>query len=206
MKKRIAVLVSGGGTNLQAIIDKTREGYIDAEIAVVISNKKDAYALERARTAGIDAVYIDRKQYNSDEHRDYAIMRHLEQRGIDLVVLAGYLGILSKPFVDAYRLRIINVHPSLIPAFCGKGFYGRRVHQAVLDYGAKISGATVHFVDEGIDAGPIILQKAVEVKDDDTADTLAARVLEVEHELLPLAVKLFLEGRLSVYGRHVRIQ
>lgn len=206
MKKRIAVLVSGGGTNLQAIIDKIREGYIDAEIAVVISNKKNAYALERAKAAGIDAVYIDRKQYNSDEHRDYAIMRHLEQRGIDLVVLAGYLGILSKPFVDAYRLRIINVHPSLIPAFCGKGFYGRRVHQAVLDYGAKISGATVHFVDEGIDAGPIILQKAVEVKDDDTADTLAARVLEVEHELLPLAVKLFLEGRLSVYGRHVRIQ
>ncbi|MDK2991980.1 MAG: phosphoribosylglycinamide formyltransferase 1 [Clostridiales bacterium] len=205
MKKRIGVLVSGGGTNLQAIMDKIDEGYIDAEIAVVISNRKDAYALERAKAAGIDARYVVRKDYESDEQRDYAMMRILEDHAVDLVVLAGYLGILSKPFIDAYRLRIINVHPSLIPAFCGKGFYGHHVHQAVLDYGVKVSGATVHFVDEGIDAGPIILQKAVEVKDDDTADTLAARVLEVEHELLPKAVKLFLEGRLSVSGRHVRI-
>jgi phosphoribosylglycinamide formyltransferase-1 len=205
MKKRIGVLVSGGGTNLQAVMDKTDEGYIDAEITVVISNRKDAYALERAKAAGIDARYVVRKDYESDEQRDYAMMRILEDHAVDLVVLAGYLGILSKPFIDAYRLRIINVHPSLIPAFCGKGFYGHHVHQAVLDYGVKVSGATVHFVDEGIDAGPIILQKAVEVKDDDTADTLAARVLEVEHELLPKAVKLFLEGRLSVSGRHVRI-
>jgi phosphoribosylglycinamide formyltransferase-1 len=205
MKKRIGVLVSGGGTNLQAVMDKTDEGYIDAEITVVISNRKDAYALERAKTAGIDARYVARKDYESDEQRDYAMMQILRDHGVDLVVLAGYLGILSKPFIDAYRLRIINVHPSLIPAFCGKGFYGHHVHQAVLDYGVKVSGATVHFVDEGIDAGPIILQKAVEVKDDDTADTLAARVLEVEHELLPRAVKLFLEGRLAVNGRHVRI-
>ncbi|AEE96813.1 phosphoribosylglycinamide formyltransferase [Mahella australiensis] len=205
MKKRIGVLVSGGGTNLQAIMDKIDEGYIDAEIAVVISNRKDAYALERAKAAGIDARYVVRKDYESDEQRDYAMMRILEDHAVDLVVLAGYLGILSKPFIDAYRLRIINVHPSLIPAFCGKGFYGHHVHQAVLDYGVKVSGATVHFVDEGIDAGPIILQKAVEVKDDDTADTLAARVLEVEHELLPKAVKLFLEGRLSVSGRHVHL-
>lgn len=205
MKKRIGVLVSGGGTNLQAVMDKTDEGYIDAEITVVISNRKDAYALERAKTAGIDARYVARKDYESDEQRDYAMMQILRDHGVDLVVLAGYLGILSKPFIDAYRLRIINVHPSLIPAFCGKGFYGHHVHQAVLDYGVKVSGATVHFVDEGIDAGPIILQKAVEVKDDDTVDTLAARVLEVEHELLPRAVKLFLEGRLAVNGRHVRI-
>ncbi|MBZ4666465.1 phosphoribosylglycinamide formyltransferase [Mahella sp.] len=205
MKKRIGVLVSGGGTNLQAILDKINEGYIDAEVAAVISNRKDAYALERARAAGIDARYVARKDYESDEQRDYAMMRILGDHAVDLVVLAGYLGILSKPFIDAYRLRIINVHPSLIPAFCGKGFYGHHVHQAALDYGVKVSGATVHFVDEGIDAGPIILQKAVEVKDDDTADTLAARVLEVEHELLPRAVKLFLEGRLSVSGRHVRI-
>jgi phosphoribosylglycinamide formyltransferase-1 len=205
MKKRIGVLVSGGGTNLQAVMDKIDEGYIDAEITVVISNRKNAYALERAKTAGIDARYVVRKDYESDEQRDYAMMQILRDHGVDLVVLAGYLGILSKPFIDAYRLRIINVHPSLIPAFCGKGFYGHHVHQAVLDYGVKVSGATVHFVDEGIDAGPIILQKAVEVKDDDTVDTLAARVLEVEHELLPRAVKLFLEGRLSVNGRHVRI-
>lgn len=204
MNKNIGVLVSGSGTNLQAIMDKIDEGYINARITVVISNKKDAYALERAKAANIPTAYIRRSDYVSDEERDYAIMHILKEYNVGLVVLAGYLGILSKPFVEAYRLRIINIHPSLIPAFCGKGYYGRRVHQAALDYGVKVSGATVHFVDEGIDAGPIILQKAVEVKDDDTAETLAARILTVEHELLPEAVKLFIEGRLLVNGRHVQ--
>jgi len=204
VNKNIGVLVSGSGTNLQAIMDKIDENYINARIAVVISNRKDAYALDRAKAANIPTAYIRRSDYLSDEARDYAIMHILEEYNVGLVVLAGYLGILSKPFVEAYRLRIINVHPSLIPAFCGKGYYGHRVHQAALDYGVKVSGATVHFVDEGIDAGPIILQKAVEVKDDDTVETLAARILTVEHELLPEAVKLFIEGRLLVNGRHVQ--
>jgi len=205
-KINIAVLISGGGTNLQAIIDGIESGFIPAKIAVVISSREDAYGLKRAEAHGLETCYIGAGNYPDPEQRTEKILEVLQEKKIDLVVLAGYMSILDPKIVEAYRNQIINIHPSLIPSFCGKGFYGKRVHQAVLDYGAKVTGATVHFVDEGTDTGPIILQKAVEVKEDDTAETLAQRVLKVEHELLPLAVKLFAEGRLHVEGRKVQIK
>jgi phosphoribosylglycinamide formyltransferase-1 len=200
------VLISGGGTNLQALIDAIEDGRIpDARIVVVISNRKTAYGLERARAHGIPAECVLKKDFESEEAFNGAILERLKFYRVDLVVLAGYLSILSPEVVRAYPNRIINIHPSLIPAFCGKGFYGERVHRAVLEYGVKITGATVHFVDEGTDTGPIILQRPVEVRDDDDVHSLAARVLEVEHQLLPEAVRLFVEGRLVVEGRKVRI-
>lgn len=206
-KKRIAVLASGKGTNLQSIMDSIDSGFIDnGEIAVVISDKKDAYALERARKKGIEALWINPARYDSCEEFDDSIAEELEKRAVNLVVLAGYIRILSPGLVRKYYGRIVNVHPSLIPSFCGKGYYGEKVHKAVLDYGVKVTGATVHFVDEGTDTGPIILQEAIEVKEDDTVDTLAKRVLEVEHRLLPLAVKLFCQDRLIIEGRKVRIR
>lgn len=198
-KVRMAVLVSGGGTNLQAIIDSINEGGINGGIAVVISDNKNAYALERAKRHGIKAVYIERK------HCAEELVSELRAHNIELVVLAGFLTILDRELVRAYQGRIINVHPSLIPAFCGKGFYGERVHKAAVEYGVKVSGATVHFVDEGTDSGPIILQEPVPVFPQDTAETLAARVLEVEHRLLPKGVGLFCEGRLRIEGRKVII-
>lgn len=198
-KVRIGVLVSGGGTNLQSLIDATEEGSINGEIAVVISDRENAFALERARKHGINAVYIDRKQPGQ------RLKEELDKHGIELVVLAGYLTILDRYFVKVYEGRIINIHPSLIPSFCGKGFYGKRVHKAAIDYGVKVSGATVHFVDEGTDSGPIILQEAVPVFAEDTADTLAARVLEIEHKLLPEAVRLYCKGSLIIEGHKVKI-
>ncbi|MDR0880785.1 MAG: phosphoribosylglycinamide formyltransferase [Clostridioides sp.] len=194
--KNIGVLVSGGGTNLQSIIDATKAKTIDGEVKVVISNKDGVYGLERAKNSGIEAIY------ETDEDR---VIEILKDRNIDLVVLAGYLKIISPKFVNEYRNKMINIHPSLIPAFCGKGFYGQKVHQGVLDYGAKVTGATVHFIDEGADTGPIIIQKAVEVKDDDDAKELGARVLVVEHEILVEGVKLFCENKLKVEGRRVSI-
>jgi len=203
---RIGVLISGSGTNLQALMDAIDTGCIpNAKVVVVISNRRSAYGLERARAHGIPAECILKREYEDEEAFNRAILERLKYYGVDLVVLAGYLSILSPEVVRSYPNRIINIHPSLIPAFCGKGFYGEKVHRAVLDYGAKITGATVHFVDEGTDTGPIILQCPVEVKDDDDVHSLAARVLEVEHQLLPEAVRLFVEGRLSVEGRKVRI-
>ena len=203
---RIGVLISGSGTNLQALMDAIDTGCIpNAKVVVVISNRRSAYGLERARAHGIPAECILKREFEDEEAFNRAILERLKYYGVDLVVLAGYLSILSPEVVRSYPNRIINIHPSLIPAFSGKGFYGERVHRAVLDYGAKITGATVHFVDEGTDTGPIILQCPVEVKDDDDVHSLAARVLEVEHQLLPEAVRLFVEGRLSVEGRKVRI-
>ena len=202
----IGVLISGGGTNLQSLIDNIKNGNIKGEIKIVISNKKDAYGLVRAEKAEIEALYIDRKEFKTEEQYNEKLIEELEKRNIELVVLAGYLKVLSKDFVEKYRGRIINIHPSLIPSFCGKGCYGEKVHQMVLDYGMKVTGATVHFVDEGTDTGPIILQRAVEVKDKDTVDTLKERVLAVEHELLPEAVKLFCENRLTIKGRKVIIK
>jgi len=202
---KIAVLVSGGGSNLQAIQDEIEKGNIPAQISVVISNKKDAYALERAARMGIPAIYIGRKQYESKESFDRAILRTVQEYGAELIVLAGYLSILGKEFIASYYNRIINIHPSLIPSFCGKGFYGEKVHQAVLDYGVKVTGATVHFVDEGTDTGPVILQECVKVEQDDDVHSLAARVLEVEHRILPYAVKLFAENRIRIEGRKVMI-
>ncbi|WP_427340209.1 phosphoribosylglycinamide formyltransferase [Caloranaerobacter sp. DY30410] len=202
----IGVLISGSGTNLQALIDSIDKGYINGKIKVVISNRKDAYGLVRARKNLIEALYINRKEFNSDIEFDLKILDELEKRQVELVVLAGYLKVLSKEFVNHYKNRIINIHPSLIPSFCGKGYYGEKVHRAVLEYGVKITGATVHFVDEGADTGPIILQEAVFVDDNDTVDTLREKVLKVEHKLLPMAVKLFCENKLEVIGRKVIIR
>ena len=201
----IGVLISGGGTNLQSIIDNIKSGRIKGQIKIVISNRKEAYGLERAKNSGIEALYIDRGKFNTEEAYNEKILEEFEKRNIELVVLAGYLKVLSKDFVERYKERIINIHPSLIPSFCGKGCYGERVHQMVLDYGVKVTGVTVHFVDEGTDTGPIILQRAVEVKDDDTVERLKERVLEVEHQILPEAIKLFCEDRLSIQGRKVKI-
>ncbi|NLW40162.1 MAG: phosphoribosylglycinamide formyltransferase [Tissierellia bacterium] len=202
----IGVLISGSGTNLQSIIDEIEEGKISGRIRVVISNRKDAYGLIRAKKAGIEALYIDKKKFDSEEEFNRKIIEELSKREVELVVLAGYLSILSEEFIEKYKGRIINIHPSLIPSFCGKGCYGDRVHRMVLDRGVKLTGATVHFVDEGTDTGPIILQRAVEVKEDDTVESLKERVLKVEHQLLPEAIRLFCEGRLAIEGRKVRIK
>ncbi len=204
--KKLGVLISGGGSNLQALIDKIESGYISASIEIVISNRANAYGLERAKNHGIPTAVISKKDYTDEYEFNKAILDELEKYKVDLVVLAGYLSILSPEVVDRYKNRIINIHPSLIPAFCGKGYYGKKVHQAVLDYGVKVTGATVHFVDYGTDTGPIILQKPVLVQPDDDVESLAKRVLEVEHELLPKAVKLWVEDRLQVQGRKVMIE
>lgn len=192
----IGVLVSGGGTNLQSIIDETKFGSIKGNVKLVISNKENAYALERARHNNIKAIY----ETNEDE-----IIRILKENNIDLVVLAGYLKIISPKFVNEFTNKIINIHPSLIPSFCGEGYYGEKVHQGVIDYGVKVTGATVHFVDEGADTGPIIMQETVIVNVDDDAKSLAKKVLEVEHKILNNSIKLFCENKLSIQGRRVFI-
>ena len=192
----IGVLISGGGTNLQAIIDETKSGGINGTVKLVISNKEDAYGLERARLSKIKAVY------ETDEDK---IIELLKENNIDLIVLAGYLKIITPKFVDEFRNKIINIHPSLIPSFCGKGYYGEKVHQGVIDYGAKVTGATVHFVVEGADTGAIIMQDAVNVEQDDDAKSLAKRVLEVEHRILKESIRLFCENKLSIQGRRVFI-
>lgn len=192
----IAVLISGGGTNLQAIIDECENKNINGRVKVVISNKVDAYGLQRAKKHNIKGVY------ETDESK---IIEILKENKIDLIVLAGYLKIISPKLVNEYKNKIINIHPSLIPAFCGKGYYGEKVHQSVIDYGVKVSGATVHFVDENADTGPIIMQKAVNVNQDDDAKKLAVRVLKVEHEILTKSISLFCENKLTVDGRRVYI-
>ncbi|EOD00157.1 phosphoribosylglycinamide formyltransferase [Caldisalinibacter kiritimatiensis] len=202
---KIGVLISGSGTNLQSLIDNTRNGHINGKIEVVISNKKDAYGLKRAENNGIDSLYINRKEFDSDLEFNRKIIEELKKRNIELVVLAGYLKILSHEFVREYKNRIINIHPSLIPSFCGKGYYGKKVHQAVLEYGVKVTGATVHFVDEGTDTGPIILQKTVNVDTNDTVETLQKKVLKIEHEILPEAVKLYCDRKLKIKGRKVEV-
>lgn len=192
----IGVLVSGGGTNLQAIIDASESGEINGAVKVVVSNKKDAYGLERAKQHNIEAYY------ETDEDK---IIEILKEQKIDLVVLAGYLKIISPKFVNEYRNKMINIHPSLIPSFCGAGFYGQRVHQAVIDYGAKVTGATVHFVDEGADTGPIIMQDVVKVSSNDDAKSLAQKVLEVEHRILKQSISLLCENKVSIQDRRVFI-
>ena len=193
---KIGVLISGGGTNLQAVIDGCENKSINGEVRVVISNKENAYGLERARNHNIKAIC------EKDEDK---IIEVLKENEIELVILAGYLKIVSPKLVNEYRNKIINIHPSLIPAFCGKGYYGEKVQQGVIDYGAKVTGATVHFVDEGADTGPIIMQKTVEVKQDDDTKKLAKRVLEVEHEILTKSISMFCENKLTVNGRRVYI-
>jgi len=205
VKTRIAVLCSGGGSNLQAIIDSVEAGKIDGEIVLVLANASKAYALERARNHGIPCEFVSKKQAGSTEAFNDVILSKLQAAHVDLVVLAGYLPIVGAQIVRAYPHKIINIHPALIPSFCGVGMYGHYVHEAVLAYGAKISGATTHFVDEEVDHGGVIMQKSVPVLEGDTAETLAARVLTVEHEILPETVRLFCAGKLGVDGRHVHV-
>lgn len=195
--------MSGGGTNLQAIIDAIDKGEIPAQINLVLSNRRNAYGLVRAQNRGVSTCYLNRKEFADSDAFHKAMLDQLKAHDVEYIVLAGYLSILSPDLVERYRNRIINIHPSLIPAFCGMGYYGQKVHQAVLDYGAKLTGATVHFVDEGADTGPIIFQKAVEVLADDTVESLASRVLKVEHELLPKAVALLVQDKIKVLGRRV---
>lgn len=205
---KMAVLVSGGGTNLQAIIDKLEEGQItSAEISVVISNNPNAYALERAKKHGIEARCISPKQYENRAAFNEALLVALQSYGVDLVVLAGCLVVIPEIMVQAYPNRIINVHPSLIPSFCGTGYYGLKVHEAVLARGAKVTGATVHFVDEGTDTGPIILQKAVEVREGDTPEILQRRVMEeAEWEIMPKAIDLIANDRIKVEDGLVKLK
>ena len=205
--KRIVVLVSGGGTNLQALIDAQKSGIIkNGEITLVISSKEGAYALERAEKNGIATKVLPRKDYPDSAGYSKAILEALNEEKADLVVLAGFMTILDECIVKAYPYKMINVHPALIPSFCGVGYYGLKVHEAVLERGVKVTGATAHFVDEGTDTGPIILQKAVYVEPDDTPKTLQQRVMEqAEWEILPLAIDHFANNRLHVTGSKVTI-
>ena len=208
MKTRIAVLVSGGGTNLQALIDAQSRGELGGgEIVAVISSKEGAYALERAAKAGIAGFVLPRKSFDSNRAMTVALVEMLRKLDIQLVVLAGCMIIFTQELVDAYPNAIMNVHPALIPSFCGEGFYGLKVHEKALEYGVKLSGATVHFVSAECDGGPIIAQKAVAVEENDTPETLQKRIMEqAEWQLLPQAVSLFCQGRLSVEGRTVTIK
>jgi phosphoribosylglycinamide formyltransferase-1 len=204
---KIAVLVSGGGTNLQALIDAQARGEIvGGEIAAVIASKPGVYALERAAKADIPTYVVARKDYPSSQAMTVALVEQLQALDIGLVVLAGFMTILTDEMIQAFPNAILNVHPALIPAFCGEGFYGLHVHEKALEYGVKLSGATVHFVSAECDGGPIVLQKAVPVEEGDTPETLQRRIMEqAEWKLLPQAVSLFCQGRLRVEGRTVHI-
>lgn len=200
---KIAVLVSGGGTNLQAIIDSIADGRItDTEIAAVISNNKGAHALERAKNAGVPAYCLSPKDYQDRPAFNRALLEKLLETGADLIVLAGYLVVIPEIVIDAFENRIINIHPSLIPSFCGTGYYGLKVHEAALARGVKVVGATVHFVDKGTDTGPIIMQKAVEVENGDTPEVLQRRVMEqAEWKLLPAVIDKIAHGKVKVVGK-----
>jgi phosphoribosylglycinamide formyltransferase-1 len=201
---RIGALVSGGGTNLQAIIDSCERGEIDGDVVVVISNIPEAYALERARKHGIDAFAFPHKGVTREQH-EADIVECLEQHKVDLVVLAGYLRMLTPFMINKYLGRMMNTHPALLPSFGGEGMHGLNVHQAVLDNGCKVSGCSIHFVTVHVDGGQIILQKALPVLEDDTAETLQERVLKEEHKLLPRAIQLFAQGKLKIDGRKCHV-
>ncbi|MDO8535852.1 MAG: phosphoribosylglycinamide formyltransferase [Candidatus Omnitrophota bacterium] len=194
----IAVLCSGNGTNLQAIIDSVKDGYLPAKIALVLSDEKKAFALERAKNAGIETIGLDKKDYKTREDFDREIVGYLKKKNIELVVLAGFMRLLSPYFIKEYKNRIINIHPALLPSFKG----ARGIKDAI-DHGVKVTGVTVHFVDEDLDNGPIILQKTVEVKENDTEETLLERVHKEEHIVYPEAIKLFAEGKIKIEGRKV---
>ncbi len=204
---KIAVLVSGGGSNLQALIDAEKKGeFTNGKLSLVLASKDDAYALTRAENAGIKTLVHKRKDYSSVEEYSEVLLSILKEEEIDFIVLAGFMTIFTEVVTQHYANKIINVHPALIPSFCGKSYYGLHVHEAALERGVKLSGATVHFVNEECDGGPIILQKAVEVKDDDTAQTLQKRIMEeAEWVLLPQAVKLYCEGKIAVKDNKVCI-
>jgi phosphoribosylglycinamide formyltransferase-1 len=203
----IGVLVSGNGTNLQAILDRINDGRLpNCRVVTVVSSKPDAYALERAKKYGIPTAVISKKSFDKADDYDEALLKHMKTYNVKLIVLAGFLSLLGEKIVKAYKNSIINVHPSLIPAFCGKGYYGIIPHIKALEYGVKVTGATIHFVEYEYDSGPIILQKAVKVMDNDTPETLQKRVMEeAEWELLPQAIKLYSEGKIKVEGRKVII-
>jgi phosphoribosylglycinamide formyltransferase-1 len=200
---RLAVLLSGGGTTLQNLLDRCADGRLRAEAALVVSNRYDAFGLERARRAGVPAAVVERADCASRDEFGRRVFDLCREGRVDLVCLGGFLQLLPVP--DDFAGRVMNIHPALIPAFCGKGYYGHRVHEAALEAGVKVSGCTVHFADNVYDHGPIILQRVVPVLDDDTPDALAARVFEQECEAYPEAIRLFAEGRLRVEGRRVRI-
>ena len=206
--KKIAVLVSGGGTNLQALIDAEKAGALgEGTISLVIASKPGVYALERAASNGIKSLFLARKDYEDIAAYSKALADALEAEGTDLVVLAGFLTIIDEQVYERFPNRILNVHPALIPSFCGKGYYGLKVHEAALEKGVKVSGATVHIVTPECDAGPIVLQKAVEVKEGDTPETLQRRIMEeAEWKILPEAVRLFCDGRITVEGNIVKIK
>ena len=207
MKTKIAVLVSGGGTNLQALIDAQGTTLVSGEIALVVANNANAYALERAKKAGIPTAVVLKKQCGSQEAFEEKLKEVLEEYGIEVIILAGFMTILTEKFTSCYPKRILNVHPSLIPSFCGVGYYGLRVHEAVLARGVKVTGATVHFVDKGTDTGPIILQKAVKVEQGDTPEVLQKRVMEkAEWKLLPLAIDLIANDKIEVIDGKVSVK
>lgn len=199
-KLRLGVLASGGGTNLQSIIDQCQLQQIDAEIVLVLCNNPDAGALQRAEKAGLKSTCINHREFSDRQSFDQAVVSRLQQEDIDLVILAGFMRIISKVFLEAFPQQIINIHPSLLPAFPGL-----HVQQKALDYGARFTGCTVHFVDDGVDTGPIIAQAVVPILDGDTEETLSARILQQEHKIYPHAIQLFAEGRVKVEGRQVRI-
>lgn len=203
---KLGVLISGGGSNLQAIIDNIENGSINGEIKLIISNKENAYGLVRGKKHNIETLWVDRKLFSSEEEFNLKVVEEFKKRDIELIVLAGYLKVLSPDFVKEYNNKIINIHPSLIPSFCGPGYYGSKVHEEVLKYGVKYTGATVHFVDVGTDTGPIILQEVVSVEADDTVDSLSKKVLQVEHKILVQAIKLYCDNNLSVENRIVLVK
>ncbi len=205
---KIGVMVSGGGTNLQAVFDRIDDGMLKkCRVVTVVSSRDGVYALERAEKRGIPAAVISRKSFDSEEEYDRILIRHMRQYGVELVVLAGFLSLLGEGFIETFKNAIINVHPSLIPSFCGKGYYGIIPHRKALEYGVKVTGATVQFVEPEYDSGPIILQKAVDVLQEDTPETLQRRVMEeAEWVLLPEAIRLFSEGKLITEGRKVIIK
>ena len=201
IKLRLGALASGGGTNLQSIIDRCADGSLNAEIVLVVSNNPGAGALDRARQAGIPCLCIDHREFADREEFDRAVVAALQEAGVELVVLAGFMRIISGVFIEAFPDRIMNIHPALLPAFPGL-----HVQRQALEYGARFTGCTVHFVDGGIDTGPIVIQAVVAVLDDDTDESLAARILQQEHRIYPRAIQLFAEGRLRIEGRRVRIE
>jgi phosphoribosylglycinamide formyltransferase-1 len=199
-KLRLGVLASGSGTNLQSIIDRCQDGSLDAEVAIVICNNPGAGALDRATKAGVLSRCIDHRQFPSREDFDTAVVKALQEAGVELVVLAGFMRIITQTFIDAFPERVINIHPALLPAFPGL-----HVQQQAIDYGARFSGCTVHFVDGGVDTGPVLIQAVVPILQDDTAETLAARILEQEHRIYPRAIQLIAENRVRINGRQVLI-
>ncbi len=205
-KLRIAVLASGRGSNFEAILKNIQHGSLEASIEVVISNKQHAGALDVARSNDIGAVFVSQKRFPDQNDFDGEILRVMEEYGVNFVVLAGYLKMIGSKILRKFKHRILNVHPALLPSFGGKGMYGHHVHEAVLNYGCKVSGVTVHLVDEEYDTGPPVLQQCVPVHDDDTPDSLAQRVLKVEHQIYSQAIKLFAEGKIKIEGRRVKIE